>query len=129
VVEPAGVEPASECALTGASPGAGSFKKFPYPTASAKTSGSVASLCMACSKLCALTFTTNRRPLPDRGTSEADDRVKPRLEQFYCCSLIYKVAHFKDGRRIRPLILPPHPRRNRYGPGMKKQSFATVLRD
>jgi hypothetical protein len=29
-----------------------------------------------------------------------------------CCSLIYKDAHFKDGRRIRPLFASRRPRRN-----------------
>ena len=42
--------------------------------------------------------------------------LKQREEQCCRCSLIYKGAHFKDGRRIRPLFLPPRPRRNQYTP-------------
>ena len=42
--------------------------------------------------------------------------IKQPGEQTCCCSLIYKSTHFKDGRRIRPLFLPPHPRRNRNTP-------------
>ena len=38
--------------------------------------------------------------------------LRQREEQDFRCSLIYKLAHFMDGRRIRPLFLPPHPRRN-----------------
>ncbi|MEG1107728.1 MAG: hypothetical protein RSC51_03945, partial [Oscillospiraceae bacterium] len=33
-----------------------------------------------------------------------------------------KGAHFLDGRRIRPLLLPPRPRRNRYIP-MRRPEF------
>ena len=42
--------------------------------------------------------------------------IKQPGEQSCCCSLIYKSTHFKDVRRIRPLFLPPHPRRNRNTP-------------
>ena len=42
--------------------------------------------------------------------------IKQREEQRYRRSLIYKNAHFMDVRRIRPLFLPPRPRRNQYTP-------------
>ena len=45
--------------------------------------------------------------------------IKQPGEQSCCCSLIYKSTHFKDVRRIRPLFLPPHPRRNRNTPASK----------
>ena len=50
--------------------------------------------------------------------------IKQPGEQSCCCSLIYKVTHFKDGRRIRPLFLPPHPRRNRNTPARKRVCIA-----
>ena len=46
---------------------------------------------MVRSKLCAHTCTTHRRPVPDRGPSRQDGRVKPRRELRYRRSLIYKV--------------------------------------
>ena len=48
--------------------------------------------------------------------------LKQREEQCCRCSLIYKSAHFKDGRRIRPLFLPPRPRRNQYTPISSKEA-------
>ena len=51
----------------------------------------VASLFMVRSKLCALTCTTRRRPIPDRGPSRLDGRVKPRRELRCRRSLIYKL--------------------------------------
>ena len=50
--------------------------------------------------------------------------IKQPGEQSCCCSLIYKVTHFKDGRRIRPLFLPPHPRRNRNTPARRRVHIA-----
>ena len=46
---------------------------------------------MVRSKLCAHTCTTRRRPIPDRGPSRLDGRVKPRRELRYRRSLIYKL--------------------------------------
>ena len=46
---------------------------------------------MVRSKLCALTCTTRRRPIPDRGPSGLDGRVKPRRELRCRRSLIYKL--------------------------------------
>ena len=46
---------------------------------------------MVRSKLCALTCTTRRRPIPDRGPSRLDGRVKPRRELRCRRSLIYKL--------------------------------------
>ena len=50
---------------------------------------------MVRSKLCAHTCTTHRRPVPDRGPSRQDGRVKPRRELRYRRSLIYKVPIFR----------------------------------
>ena len=44
-------------------------------------------------------------------------RRQPKAEK-NDCYLIYKNARFKAVRRRRPLIRPPHPRRNRYTPMM-----------
>ena len=46
---------------------------------------------MVRSKLCAHTCTTRRRPIPDRGPSRLDGRVKPRRELRCRRSLIYKL--------------------------------------
>ena len=50
---------------------------------------------MVRSKLCAHTCTTHRRPVPDRGPSRQDGRIKPRRELRYRRSLIYKVPIFR----------------------------------
>ena len=55
------------------------------------------------------------RPGPWSSRAERSP-LKQREELYRCCSLIYKDAHFMDAGRIRPLFLPPHPRRNRYTP-------------
>ena len=68
VVEARGVEPLSENALTATSPGADGYLDSLASARAVTLRGLVASLCMARSKLCALTFTTNRRPIPSRGT-------------------------------------------------------------
>ena len=68
VVEVGGVEPPSESTLTGTSPGADGYLHS-LARAGAVTLGDlVASLFMVRAKLCALTFTTDRRPIPGRGT-------------------------------------------------------------
>ena len=83
VVELAGVEPASESALTQISPGAdgyfgsggGNRHLIPLPFPQRKPSrvyGSVASLFMVRAKLTVLTFSTNRRLVPARGPSGQD---------------------------------------------------------
>ena len=46
---------------------------------------------MVRSKLCAHTCTTHRRPVPDRGPSGQDGRIKQRRELRYRRSLIYKL--------------------------------------
>ena len=67
MVEMRGVEPLSENALTETSPSAfGHLHSLTHAQADTLM-GLVASLCMVRSKLCALMFTTNRRPVPGRG--------------------------------------------------------------
>jgi len=53
--------------------------------------------------------------------------IKPQQEQYYCCSLIYKGAHFERVRLPRPLSLLLHPRRTQYTPvvGAKFAPFAS----
>ena len=68
MVEMGGVEPPSESVLTGTSPGADGYL-YSLASAGAITLESlVASSCMAGAKLCRRTFTTDRRPIPGRGT-------------------------------------------------------------
>ena len=96
MVEMRGVEPLSENALTGTSPSAGGHLHSLAPAQADMLKGLVASLCMVRSKLCALMFTTNRRPVPRPWSSEAErSLIKQREEQCYCCSLIYKVPILK----------------------------------
>ena len=74
LVEMGGVEPPSESALTETSPGAeGHLHSLAHAQAFMLT-GSVASLCMVRSKLCALTVTTDRRSAPGRGTPGGNAR-------------------------------------------------------
>lgn len=68
MVEMGGVEPPSESVLAENSPGAGGHLHSLIPASAATLRDLVASLFMARSKLCALTCTTNRRPIPGRGT-------------------------------------------------------------
>ena len=68
VVEVRGVEPLSESTLTGTSPGADDYLHSLARAGTVTLGDLVASLCMARSKLCALTFTTRRRSIPGRGT-------------------------------------------------------------
>ena len=68
VVEPRGVEPLSESTLTETSPGADGHLHSLTQARAVTLRDLVASLCVVRSKLCALTFTTDRRPIPGRGT-------------------------------------------------------------
>lgn len=67
MVEMGGVEPPSESALTGISPGAGGRFHSLVPARAATLGDLVASLFTAGSKLCRLAFTTDRRSIPGRG--------------------------------------------------------------
>ena len=105
VVEPGGIEPPSESASAGTSPGAES--PF-YSLARAWTltlAGPVASLCMVRSKLCALTFAADRRlasgPRPSRRRRSL---LRQREEQSYCCSLIYNCPFY--GCQAHPPAIP-----------------------
>ena len=68
MVEMGGIEPPSESTLTETSPGADIYLHSLTQARNVTLKDSVASLCVARSKLCALTFTTSRRPIPGRGT-------------------------------------------------------------
>lgn len=105
LVEPGGIEPPSESASAGTSPGAES--PF-YSLARAWTltlAGPVASLCMVRSKLCALTFAADRRlasgPRPSRRRRSL---LRQREEQSYCCSLIYNCPFY--GCQAHPPAIP-----------------------
>ena len=74
VVEMGGVEPPSESTLTGISPGADGYLTSLARARTVTLGDAVASLCMARSKLCALTFTTDRRPSLSRGPLRWDAR-------------------------------------------------------
>lgn len=104
-MEPGGIEPPSESASAGTSPGAES--PF-YSLARAWTltlAGPVASLCMVRSKLCALTFAADRRlasgPRPSRRRRSL---LRQREEQSYCCSLIYNCPFY--GCQAHPPAIP-----------------------
>ena len=68
MVEMGGVEPPSESVLTGTSPGADGYLHSLVRARAVTLRDLVASSCMAGAKLCRRTFTTNRRPIPGRGT-------------------------------------------------------------
>ena len=67
MVEAGGVEPPSENASFGTSPGADGYLHSLARARTVTLGDSVASLCVVSSKLCILTFSTNRRPIPGRG--------------------------------------------------------------
>lgn len=85
-----GIEPPSESASAGTSPGAESPFYSLVRAWTLTLTESVASLCMVRSKLCALTFAANRRlasgPRPSRRRRSL---LRQREEQSHCCSLIY----------------------------------------
>lgn len=68
MVEMGGIEPPSESILEETSPGADGRLLSLALTQTVMLQDLVASLFMAHSKLCALTFTTRRRSIPSRGT-------------------------------------------------------------
>jgi len=117
LVEMGGVEPPSGSVLWRDSPGADGYLHSLARPQAVMLPGLVASLFMVRAKLTARTVTTknytqNRPVVPPAWMGSLK-----RLPVDYCyCSLIYKDAHFKDGRRIRPLRSTPHPRRNQYIP-------------
>ena len=74
LVEMGGIEPPSESALTGTSPGADGYLHSLIPAQAVMLGDLVASLCMVRSKLCARMFTTDRRPVPGRGPPGRDAR-------------------------------------------------------
>lgn len=105
MVESGGIEPPSESASSGTSPGAESpFYSLPRAWTLTLT-GSVASLCMVRSKLCALTFAADRRlasgPRPSRRRRSL---LRQREEQSYCCSLIYNCPFL--GCQAHPPAIP-----------------------
>ena len=105
MVESGGIEPPSESASSGTSPGAESpFYSLPRAWTLTLT-GSVASLCMVRSKLCALTFAADRRltsgPRPSRRRRSL---LRQREEQSYCCSLIYNCPFY--GCQAHPPAIP-----------------------
>ena len=74
LVEMGGIEPPSESTLTGISPGAGGQLYSLTRAQAVMLTGSVASLCVVRSKLCALTGTTDRRSVSGRGPPEGNAR-------------------------------------------------------
>ena len=95
MVEMRRVELLSEGTSSGTSPGAGDCLHSLAQAETAILKSLVASLCMARSKLCALTFSTKRRSCPGRGPPGRNGSLLMQLqEQFCCCSLIYKVCPF-----------------------------------
>lgn len=74
LVEMGGVEPPSESTLTGTSPGADGHLYSLTCAQAVMLTGSVASLCVVRSKLCALTGTTDRRSVSGCGPPEGNAR-------------------------------------------------------
>ena len=72
MVEMRGVEPLSESTLTETSPGADDYLNSLGEARTVTLFTLVASLCVVRAKLTALTFTTNRRPVPSRGPLRQD---------------------------------------------------------
>ena len=72
MVEAGGVEPPSESIFMGTSPGADSHLHSLTQAWTDTLKGLVASLCMVSSKLCLLTFATQRRPIRTRGPARRD---------------------------------------------------------
>ena len=72
MVEVGGIEPPSESALTGTSPGADGYLHSLARARTVTLRGLVASLFMVRSKLCARTVTTCRRLIPGRGPPGRD---------------------------------------------------------
>lgn len=92
LVEAGGIEPPSESASSGTSPGAESHLHSLTRAWAHTLTGLVASLCMVRSKLCALTFAADQRPASgSRPSRSGRSLLRQREEQVRCrCSLIYR---------------------------------------
>ena len=105
VVEAGGIEPPSENASAGTSPGAESHLNSLAKAWTLTLRGSVASLCMVRSKLCALTFAANRRPAAGpRPSRRGRSLLRQREEQYLRCSLIYNCPFL--GCQAHPPAIP-----------------------
>ena len=122
LVEVGGVEPPSESTLTGLSPGADSYcGSLPSCSPSGRQAVTPVGWVRVMMRGQVNSFPPHGRHINDAfpGLWPLRFRRPPLIrqrQQRYCCCLIYKIAHFEDAGRIRPLIPPPHPRRNRYTP-------------
>ena len=92
LVEMGRIELPSESASSGTSPGADGYLRSLVRAQAVMLADSVASWCMARSKLCVLTVPTHRRLFPGRGPPGRDARAITQREEQCCrCSLIYKL--------------------------------------
>ena len=90
LVEAGGIEPPSESASSGTSPGAESHLHSLTRAWAHTLTSLVASLCMVRSKLCALTFAADQRPAAGpRPSRRGRSLLRQREEQYLRCSLIY----------------------------------------
>ncbi len=105
LVEARGIEPLSENLSTGLSPSADDLQISPDGQAVVRLRSRVASLCMARSKLCALTDATDRRPVPARGPSGRDGQPYAATGRELLFSVIFKVCRFYRGPT--PLLAGP----------------------
>ena len=102
---------------------------FPYPSAGRHARGFGSFMMRGTGKAYCTHVPHSSTPHPGPWDSRMErSPLKQREEQCCRCSLIYKGAHFKDGRRIRPLFLPPRPRRNQYTPISSKEARCARLR-
>ncbi len=105
LVEAGGIEPPSESASSGTSPGAESHLHSLTRAWAHTLTGLVASLCMVRSKLCALTFAANQRPAAGpRPSRRGRSLLRQREEQAYRCSLIYRCPFY--GCQAHPPAIP-----------------------
>ena len=114
LVELRGIEPLSESISAKLSPGADGYFALTRFSRSwgkpSRLSGSVASLCMVRSKLCARTDAASRRPGPGPQRSRAGRAcLKRRPERDYRSQLIFKSSRFYGWSGHPPAYLAPTP--------------------
>lgn len=98
LVEMAGIEPASKNPFLQTSTCLVCHLKFPHTDAGKQASVFGISSSWQSRRKLLLTFTANRRPYSDRGTSEQDGSLIKLRKQLYFCQLFLKVRFSKRCR-------------------------------
>lgn len=112
----AGIEPASKNPFLQTSTCLVCHLKFPHTDAGKQASMFGISSSWQSRRKLLLTFTANRRPYSDRGTSEQDGSLIKLRKQLYFCQLFLSCGFYGGSPHHRSLTKVHIPRRNLYIP-------------